>query len=122
MDGCPESATQGGSHAYVTRFGVCHQCSTSVGGHSSESSDSLQPIGEDWRNAGIVLLQYVTLEPDHAPSQFALALCYDNLGQFERALVHYNMFMELDDGSDDVRSFQVGQRVESIERYLFENR
>jgi tetratricopeptide (TPR) repeat protein len=71
---------------------------------------------EDWQNAGVMLLQYVTLEPDHAPSHFAVALCFDNLGQFERALVHYSRFIELDDGSDDVRSFQVRQRVKSLER------
>ncbi len=76
---------------------------------------------EDWQNAGITLLQYVTLEPDHADSHFGLALCYDNLGQFDQALVHYNRFMELDDGSDDARSFQVRQRAESLERYLNEN-
>ena len=77
---------------------------------------------EDWQNAGVMLLQYVTLEPDHAPSHFAVALCFDNLGDFERALVHYNRFVELDDGSDDVRSFQVRQRVESLERYLIERK
>ena len=76
---------------------------------------------EDWANAGVMLLQYVTLEPDHAPSHFAVALCFDNLGDFERALVHYNRFVELDDGSDDVRSFQVRQRIESLERILIEN-
>ena len=76
---------------------------------------------EDWQSAGVVLLQYVTLEPDHSPSQFAVALCFDNLGEFEKALVHYNRFIELDDGSNDVRSFQVRQRVESLERYLIEN-
>ncbi len=77
---------------------------------------------EDWQNAGVVLLQYVTLRPDHAPSHFAVALCFDNLGGFERALLHYNRFLELDDGSDDVRSFQVRQRVESLERYLIEKK
>jgi tetratricopeptide (TPR) repeat protein len=77
---------------------------------------------EDWANAGVMLLQYVTLKPDHAPSHFAVALCFDNLGDFERALAHYNRFVELDDGSDDVRSFQVRQRVESLERILIENK
>jgi len=76
---------------------------------------------EDWQSAGVMLLQYVTLEPDHAPSHFAVALCFDNLGEFERALMHYNRFIELDDGSDDVQSFQVRQRAESLERYLSEN-
>ncbi len=76
---------------------------------------------EDWQNAGIMLLQYVTLQPDHAPSHFGVALCFDNLGDFEKALVHYNKFMEFDDGSDDARSFQVRERVAAIERYLFEN-
>ncbi len=76
---------------------------------------------EDWVNAGAMLLKYLELEPNHAPSHFALATCFDNLGNFEKALLHYNRFTELDDGSDDVRSFQVRQRAKALRLRLKKN-
>ncbi len=76
---------------------------------------------EDWVNAGAMLLKYLELEPDHAPSHFALATCFDKLGNFEKALLHYNRFTELDDGSDDVRSFQVRQRAKALRLRLKKN-
>ncbi len=76
---------------------------------------------EDWVNAGTMLLKYLELRPDHGPSQFALATCFDKIEDWERALLHYNKFTELDDGSDDVRSFQVRQRVKSLKKRLNKN-
>ena len=76
---------------------------------------------EDWVNAGTMLLKYLELRPDHGPSQFALATCFDKLGDWERALLHYNKFTEFDDGNDDVRSFQVRQRVKTLKKRLNQN-
>ncbi len=73
---------------------------------------------EDWATAGDMLLRYLEIRPDHAPSIFLLATCYDNLGDAEQALLHYNRFISLDDGSDDARSFQVRQRVQALEGIL----
>lgn len=73
---------------------------------------------EDWVHAGEMLIRYLELEPDHAPSHFGLALSFDKIGDYEQALLHYNKFIELDDGRDDVRSFQVRQRAQSIEDFL----
>ena len=73
---------------------------------------------EDWFHAGEMLIRYLELEPDHAPSHFGLALSFDKIGDYEQALLHYNKFIELDDGRDDVRSFQVRQRAQSIEDFL----
>ncbi len=76
---------------------------------------------EDWVNAGTMFLKYLELRPDHAPSHFALATCFDKLEDWDRALLHYNKFTELDDGSDDVRSFQVRQRVKALKKRLNKN-
>ena len=73
---------------------------------------------ENWANAGTMLLNYLELRPNHAPSIFLLATCYDKLGDYEKALLHYNQFLELDDGTDDARSFQVTQRAQSLARVL----
>ena len=51
---------------------------------------------EDWVYAGEMLIRYLELAPDHAPSHFGLALSFDNLGNYEQALLHYNKFIELD--------------------------
>jgi tetratricopeptide (TPR) repeat protein len=75
---------------------------------------------DDWVNAGVMLLNYLMFRPDHAASIFLLATCFDKLGDYERALLHYNQFIELDDGSDDARTFQVQQRARSLERLLEE--
>jgi tetratricopeptide (TPR) repeat protein len=76
---------------------------------------------EDWVNAGTMLLNYLEIEPAHTPSIFLLATCYDKLRDYEQALVHYNRFIQLDDGSDDARTFQVEQRARSLERLLEDN-
>ena len=76
---------------------------------------------EDWVNAGSMLLKYLEIEPDHAPSHFGVATCFDNLGNFQKALLHYNRFIELDDGSNDVRSFQVRQRAKALRARLQKN-
>ncbi len=76
---------------------------------------------EDWVNAGTMLLKYLELRPDHGPSHYALATCFDKLGDWERASLHYNKFTEFDDGSDDVRSFQVRQRLKALKKRLNEN-
>ena len=73
---------------------------------------------EDWVNAGTLLLDYLDLQPNHAASIFLLATCFDKLRDYEQALVHYNRFIQLDDGTDDARSFQVQQRARSLERLL----
>ena len=76
---------------------------------------------EDWVNAGAMLLKYLEIKPDHAPSHFGVATCLDNSGNFEKALLHYNRFIELDDGSNDVRSFQVRQRAKVLRARLQKN-
>jgi tetratricopeptide (TPR) repeat protein len=73
---------------------------------------------EDWVNAGTMLLNYLEIRPNHPPSIFLLATCYDKLGDYQQALLHYNLFLEFDDGSDDARSFQVTQRAQSLTRVL----
>ena len=73
---------------------------------------------EDWLSTISMLLKYLELDPEHAPSHFAIATSYDNLRDFEKALLHYNKFTELDDGSNDVRSFQVRQRIKVLQQFL----
>jgi tetratricopeptide (TPR) repeat protein len=76
---------------------------------------------EDWANAGTMLVNYLEIRPNHVPSIFLLATSYDNLGDYRQALLHYNLFIQRDDGSDDVRSFQVRRRAQSLERLLEDN-
>jgi hypothetical protein len=45
-----------------------------------------------------------------------MATSYDKLGNVPQALVNYNKFLELDDGSNDARSFQARQRAKTLER------
>ena len=47
---------------------------------------------------------------------FVLATCLDNLGNAKDAIVQYNKFLELDDRSNDARSFQARQRARTLER------
>jgi hypothetical protein len=60
----------------------------------------------------------IELRPREALAQFILATCLDKLGNAKEALVHYNEFLKLDDGSNDARSFQARERARTIERRL----
>lgn len=75
-------------------------------------------IQEDWARAAQMLTRYVVFKPTQAIAHFALGACFDKLGNFKDALVHYNKFLEFDDGSNDPRSFQTRQRVKTLERRL----
>ena len=70
---------------------------------------------EDWAGAATALSRFVEFKPDHAFSHFVLATCFDKLGNDKEALMHYNRFLALDDGSSDVRSFQARQRAKALE-------
>jgi len=75
-------------------------------------------IQEDWARAAQMLTRFVEFKPTQAIAHFALGACLDKLGNFKDALVHYNKFLEFDDGSNDPRSFQTRQRVKTLERRL----
>jgi Flp pilus assembly protein TadD len=65
-----------------------------------------------------MLTRFVELKPMQAVAHFALGACLDKLGNFKDALLHYNKFLEYDDGSNDPRSFQTRQRIRTLERRL----
>jgi tetratricopeptide (TPR) repeat protein len=73
---------------------------------------------EDWEQAARALTKVVTLRPQDAIMRFVLATCFDKLGNAKEALVHYNKFLELDDGSNDARSFQARERARTLGRRL----
>jgi cytochrome c-type biogenesis protein CcmH/NrfG len=75
-------------------------------------------LHKDWPAAIPVLLKFIESQPQHAFAHFLLATSYDNLENIKEAVVHYNRFLELDNGSDDVRSFQARQRGRTLERRL----
>ena len=73
---------------------------------------------ENWGRAAQLLSRVVELRPGEALPHFVLATCWDNLGNAKEAIVQYNKFLELDDGSNDARSFQARQRARTLERRL----
>jgi tetratricopeptide (TPR) repeat protein len=73
---------------------------------------------EDWARAAQMLTRFVEFKPRQAMAHFALGACLDKLGNLKDALLHYNKFLEYDDGSNDPRSFQTRQRVKTLERRL----
>jgi tetratricopeptide (TPR) repeat protein len=73
---------------------------------------------EDWPRATQALMRLVELRPRDAVAHFVLATCLDKLGNAKDALVHYNKFLEFDDGSNDTRSFQARQRAQTLDRRL----
>jgi tetratricopeptide (TPR) repeat protein len=73
---------------------------------------------EDWARAAQALTRFLELRPREAVAHFVLATCLDNLGNIREALLHYNKFLEFDDGSNDARSFQARQRAQTLERRL----
>ena len=73
---------------------------------------------ESWGRAAQLLSRLIELRPSEALPHFVLATCWDNLGNAKEAIVHYNKFLELDDGSNDARSFQARQRARTLERRL----
>jgi tetratricopeptide (TPR) repeat protein len=75
-------------------------------------------IQEDWNRAAQVLTRVVELKPTQAINHFVLATCLDKLGNVPDALLHYNKFLEYDDGSSDARSFQARQRARILEERL----
>jgi tetratricopeptide (TPR) repeat protein len=73
---------------------------------------------EDWTRAAQVMTRVTELQPREALGHFVLATCLDKLGNAKEALVEYNRFLELDDGSNDARSFQAKERAKTLERRL----
>jgi len=73
---------------------------------------------KNWARAAQVLSRVIELQPRDALPHFGLATCLDNLGNAKEAIVQYNQFLELDDGSNDARSFQARQRAKTLERRL----
>ncbi len=73
---------------------------------------------ENWGRAAQLLGRVIELRPREALPHFVLATCWDNLGNAKEAIVQYNKFLELDDGSNDARSFQARQRARTLERRL----
>src|SRR5205085_7065595 len=71
---------------------------------------------KDWPRAAQALSRVIELRPREALPHFVLATCLDNLGNAKDAVVQYNKFLELDDRSNDVRSFQARQRARTLER------
>ena len=72
----------------------------------------------DWQRAAQAMSRVVEIKPMEALAHFVLATCLDNLGNAKAAIVQYNKFLELDDGSSDARSFQARQRAKTLERRL----
>ena len=73
---------------------------------------------EDWPRAAQALTRLIELRPRDAVAHFVLATCLDKLGNIKEALVHYNKFSELVDGSNEARSFQARERARTLERRL----
>jgi tetratricopeptide (TPR) repeat protein len=73
---------------------------------------------EDWPRAAQALTRLIELRPRDSVAHFVLATCLDKLGNIKEALLHYNKFLELDDGSSDTRSFQARQRAKTLESRL----
>src|SRR5262249_61751834 len=73
---------------------------------------------EDWPRAAEALMRFIELRPKEAVAHFILATSLDKLGKAKEALVQYNTFLELDDGSNDVRSFQASERARTLDRRL----
>jgi tetratricopeptide (TPR) repeat protein len=73
---------------------------------------------EDWSRAAQALTRVTEIRPSEALPHFILATCLDKLGNAKEALVHYNRFLQLDDGSNDARSFQARERARTLERRL----
>ena len=73
---------------------------------------------EDWQRAAQAMSRVVELKPMDALAHFVFATCLDKLGNAKEAIVQYNKFLELDDGSSDARSFQARQRAKTLERRL----
>ncbi len=71
---------------------------------------------ENWGRAAQLLSRVIELRPREALPHFVLATCWDHLGNAKEAIVQYNKFLELDDGSNDARSFQARQRARTLER------
>lgn len=73
---------------------------------------------ENWAMTVPVMRRFVELRPKNAFSHFVLATSYDKLGDLANAVLHYDKFLELDDGSNDARSFQARQRSRTLQRRL----
>ncbi|HEY2384700.1 MAG TPA: tetratricopeptide repeat protein [Terriglobia bacterium] len=73
---------------------------------------------QDWVRAAQAMTRVTQLKPREAVGYFVLATCLDKLGNEKEALVQYNKFLQLDDGSNDARSFQARERARTLERRL----
>ncbi len=79
---------------------------------------STYQLQEDWAHAVPVIERFIQMKPKDAFAYFMLGSCYDRLGNFRQALLNYNKFLALDDGSSDVRSFQARQRAKTLDQRL----
>jgi len=75
-------------------------------------------VQENWKNAVFMFTKFLELKPDQAFGHFLLGTSHDKLGNIKDAALHYNKFLALDSGSNDARSFQVRQRLKTLERRL----
>ena len=75
-------------------------------------------VQKDWTRAAQALSRMIELRPRDALPHFVLATCLDNLGNAKEAIVQYNEFLKLDDGSNDARSFQARERARTLDRRL----
>ena len=73
---------------------------------------------EDWVRATQALTRVIEIRPREPVGHFVLATCLDKLGNAKEAVVQYNEFLRLDDGSNDSRSFQARERAKTLERRL----
>ncbi|MBI4474524.1 MAG: tetratricopeptide repeat protein [Acidobacteria bacterium] len=75
-------------------------------------------IRQNWARAIEMFTKFIELKPGQAFAHFLLASSHDKLGNIKDAALHYNKFLALDDGSNDIRSFQARQRLKTLERRL----
>ena len=84
--------------------------------------DALSAIGssyyfqQDWANAIVAWERFAQFKPKVPIAYFMLATSYDRLNNVPKALLNYNKFLELDDKSNDARSFQARERAKTLER------
>jgi cytochrome c-type biogenesis protein CcmH/NrfG len=79
---------------------------------------SVYQLQQDWPHSAAALERYVQLRPRDGYAYFLLATAYDRLQNVRQALLNYNKFLELDDGSSDARSFQARERAKTLQRRL----
>jgi tetratricopeptide (TPR) repeat protein len=73
---------------------------------------------QDWPHAAETTERFIQLRPQDPLGYFVLATYYERLEKLKQALVNYNKFLELDDHSNDARSFQARERAKTLGRRL----